>query len=104
MDLENLIRNKLQELEAMQDYEVSTDTVRAWIDLWHEETNQPQPESGQSLVGRNVRIVKEINWHEFEIGQEAIITRFLKEEDTVPYKVSTEKDFWYLSREEFELI
>lgn len=48
MELENFIRNKLQELEEMQDYEVPTDTVRAWIDIWHEQEVNPQPEDGAS--------------------------------------------------------
>ena len=50
MELENFIRNKLQELEEMQDYEVPTDTVRAWIDIWHEQEVNPKPEDGASLV------------------------------------------------------
>lgn len=30
--IENFIRNKLQETEEMQEYSVSTDTIRCWID------------------------------------------------------------------------
>ena len=36
MSLENWIRNKLQEIEEMQDYSVATDTVRCWIDEYND--------------------------------------------------------------------
>lgn len=34
--LKNWIRNKLQEVEEMQEYQIATDTVRCWIDEWDE--------------------------------------------------------------------
>jgi hypothetical protein len=36
ISLENWLRNKLHEVERMQDYSVATDTIRAWIDLYNE--------------------------------------------------------------------
>lgn len=36
ISLENWLRNTLDEVDLMCDYEVSTDTVRAWIDLYNE--------------------------------------------------------------------
>ena len=33
--IENFIRNKLQETEEMQEYSVSTDTIRCWIDEYN---------------------------------------------------------------------
>lgn len=36
ISLENWIRNKLQEVEETHDYQVATDSVRAWIDIWKE--------------------------------------------------------------------
>lgn len=33
--IENFIRNKLQETEEMQDYSVSTETIRCWIDEYN---------------------------------------------------------------------
>lgn len=38
ISLENWLRNKLQENEEMQDYAVSTDTVRCWIDEYKQLT------------------------------------------------------------------
>lgn len=35
ISLENWIRNKLQEVEEMQDYSVAIDTVRCWINEYN---------------------------------------------------------------------
>lgn len=42
MSLENWLRDKLDEKEKKHDYEVATDTVRAWIDLYNEKQSQKQ--------------------------------------------------------------
>lgn len=42
MSLETWLRDKLDEKEKKHDYEVATDTVRAWIDLYNEKQSQKQ--------------------------------------------------------------
>jgi hypothetical protein len=36
ISLETWLRNKLNEIESMHDYEVATETVRVWIDLYND--------------------------------------------------------------------
>ena len=43
ISLENWLRNKLQETEEMQSYEVATDTLRCWIDEWKELSESDKP-------------------------------------------------------------
>lgn len=37
ISLKNWIKNKLQEVEEMHDYDVATDTVRVWIEEYYYE-------------------------------------------------------------------
>lgn len=66
ISLENWIRNKLQEVEEMQDYEVATDTVRVWIDLWKErKTDYNVLKVGDFLTAKDVCLM--------DTGNEALI-------------------------------
>lgn len=47
ISLKNFILHQLAELESMHQYDVATDTVRAWIDLWVD---------GQSVANLNKEI------------------------------------------------
>jgi hypothetical protein len=81
MNLENWIRNKLQEVEEMHDYEVGTETVRCWIDLWKDSKksnfNPKELKVGDILIATNLcknslsiecsYIVKKVGEHGIEI-------------------------------------
>ena len=51
ISLENWLRNKLQENEEMQDYAVSTETIRFWIDEYKQLI---QPDVISSVLECNV--------------------------------------------------
>lgn len=40
MGLDKFIRKKLDELESNHDYSIATNSVRDWIDEWHEHVHK----------------------------------------------------------------
>ncbi len=52
------------------------------------------------VVGDKVRVTKEINGHQFEIGEEVILIEELSE--PMSWRCQGKYDWWCLTEEEFE--
>jgi len=50
------------------------------------------------VVGDKVRVTKNIHGHQFEIGEEVVLT----EEVSKSWRCQGENDWWWLTEEEFE--
>lgn len=56
---------------------------------------------GEALVGREVKVIKCLHGHEFEIGEIVTITSWMGDDKLLEYKANNS---WWLSRSEFEVI
>ena len=52
------------------------------------------------VVGDKVRVTKEINGHQFKIGEEVVLTEEVSE--YMSWRCQGENDWWWLTEEEFE--
>ena len=52
------------------------------------------------VVGDKVRVTKEINGHQFKIGEEVVLTEEASE--YMSWRCQGENDWWWLTEEEFE--
>lgn len=58
ISLENYLRNKIDEVESMHSYELSTDTIRCWIDEYNEQLRL------SDVVGQNEQLCECYDSHE----------------------------------------
>ena len=58
------------------------------------------------VVGDKVRVTKEINGHQFKIGEEVVLAEEAVLAEEVPeymsWRCQGENDWWWLTEEEFE--
>lgn len=57
--LENWLRNKIDEVESMHEFGVSTDTVRCWIEEYKDSTEKKSPHDALLLKIREMEIAAE---------------------------------------------
>lgn len=54
--LENWLRNKIDEVESMHEFGVSTDTIRCWVDEYKDSTEKESPHDALLLKLREMEI------------------------------------------------
>lgn len=89
------VRDLLKDTEASHAIEILIDHAKKSM----------EPLEGEELVGRNVRIIKRLHGHEFEIGDVVEIIKFYHgDNDCLDFSGRKGASTWYLSQSEFEVI
>ncbi len=105
--MELTLKEAISTVEAygLLDVDIPKPYKRAIQVLYDHAKKSMEPLEGEELVGRNVRIIKRLHGHEFEIGDVVEIIKFYHgDNDCLDFSGRKGASTWYLSQSEFEVI